>query len=396
MSQPPHVIIAGAGYAGLAAYLALRAEVEARRLDLTVVNADDWHLLLPELPLYLTGAEGADGLRLHLRHVVRAPARLIVARIRGLDPQDHAVDCEGDPGRIAADGMLLALGSVAEDFGVPGVREHAITIGAWDDATKLRSLLLEKLGSRTISGVVVVGGGFTGVEIAAAVAERAQQARSGLQVAMVAPKVLPAMPDEVRKVAAGALKRLGVRVVPGHAASVDPSGVRLRDDGSLVQADTVIWAAGVRANPLLAASGLEANPRGQVVVDEHLRAAPRVYCAGDCAALHDPDTDRTIARTAQAALQEGPGAALNLMREFSDRPLLTVRPKERGFLVSLGRREAAGTLAGIAVHGGDVALLKRIVERFHAFQVGGRMALARKLQRHATDARDDEPSTAAD
>ena len=393
----PHILIAGAGYAGLAAYLALRREVNAGRMAVTIVNAEDWHLLLPELPLYLTGAEGSETLRLDLHHAVREPARLVIARIRKLDIQAHAVECEGPAGRITADGMLVALGSVASDFGVPGVREHAVTVGEWDDAEKLRSQLAEKLGSADLSSVAVVGGGFTGVEIAAALAERGQQARSGLQVTLVASRLLPAMPDEIQGLTSSALQRMGVRVAPGRAAAVQAGAIRMQD-GEKVTAETVVWAAGVRANPLLAEAALPINDRGQAKVDAHLRAAPGVFCAGDCAAVADPEAHRLISRTAQAALQEGPGAALNLVRELQGRALLTVRPKERGFLVSLGRRNAAGTLAGIAVHGGEVALLKRVIERFHAFQVGGRMALAHRLQRQIPDAQKPgvgQPATAS-
>lgn len=382
----PRIVIAGAGYAGLAAYLALRREIAAHRADVTVVNADDWQLLLPELPLYLTGTEGSESARLNLHHAVQPPAKLRVARIQRIDPQGKAVECAGPAGRIAGDGLLIALGSVASDFGVAGVGEHAVSIGEWDDATKLRGQLLQKLGSSHLSSVAVVGGGFTGVEIAAALAERGRDAGSGLQVTLIGSGLLPAMPEAIQRVAATALDRLGVRFVRGRATAVEGGAVRLKD-GQIVRAETTVWAVGVRANPLLAACGLPTNARGQAKVDAHLRVAPGVFCAGDCAEVSDPDAHRAIARTAQAALQEGPGAALNLIRELGGRPLLTVRPKERGFLVSLGRRNAAGTLSGIAVHGEEVALLKRVIERFHAFQVGGRMALAQRLRQHVPGAR---------
>ena len=388
----PHILIAGAGYAGLAAYLALRRAIEAERVAVTVVNADDWHLLLPELPLYLAGDEGAERLRLNLRNAVRAPARLVVARIRKLDVANCAVECDGPAGRLEADGLLVALGSVASDFGVPGVGEHAVTIGDWDDAEKLRGQLDEQLGSAHTSSVTVIGGGFTGVEIAAALAERGREEGSGLRVTLVGSHLLPSMPDEIQTLAASALKRLGIRVIDGRAVAVDHQAVHLQD-GQSVEAQTVIWAAGVRANPLLAEAGLRTNAKGQAMVDEHLRTAPRVFCAGDCAAVTDAELDRPTSRTAQAALQEGPGAALNLVRALTGRPLLTVRVKERGFLVSLGRRNAAGTVLGLSVHGGEVAMLKRVIERFHAFQVGGRMALARKLQRQEADVREADAQT---
>jgi len=385
MARRPRIVIAGAGYAGLAGYLALRAQVRARRLDVTLVNGDNWHLLLPELPLYLTGAEPEGELRLDLRRAVQPPARLVIAHVEAIEPGGAAVRCAGSAGRIGGDGLLLALGSVSSDFGVPGVAEHAVPVGAWGDAQHLRDRLLQELHSRTHSAVAVVGAGFTGVEIATALAERARAARATLEVVLVGQEVLPSLPPAVRAAATAALRRLEVRLASGRAAAVEAGLVRL-EDGSAVRAETIVWAAGVRANPLLRACGLPVNHRGQVEVDEHLRAAQAVYCAGDCAAVRDAETGRTVAATAQLALQEGPGAALNLARELRGEAPRPVRPREHGFLVSLGRADAAGTLSGAAVHGGDIAALKRLIERYHAFQVGGLRGLARGLLRGVQDA----------
>ena len=394
MSDRPQLLIAGAGYAGLAAYLAVRRQVQAGVVGVTVVNGDDWHLLLPELPLYLSGEEDAGDLRLDLHRAVTPPARLVIAQISGLDVRRPAVQCAGEPGRLEGDGLLVALGSISSDFGVPGVAQHALAIGSWADAEHLRERLLVDMESKHPSSVAVVGAGFTGVEIAAALAERAQEAGAGLRVTLVGEEVLPPMPPEVRRIALEALRRLGVRLMADRASRVDEGQVGL-EHGPPLRADTIVWAAGVRANPLLGQCGLETNKRGQAAVDGHLRAAPRVYCAGDCAAITDPETGRPAAATAQLALQEGPGAMLNLLREWQGRPLLQVVPRQRGFLVCLGRSQAAGTVFGARVHGSEVAVLKRLIERYHAFQVGGLHALARGLLRGAGSAPAGESTPAA-
>jgi NADH dehydrogenase len=378
MAGPGRVVIAGAGYAGLAAYLALRPAARAGRIRVTIVNADNWHLLLPELPLYLSGEEPASDLRLDLRRAVQPPAELVIGRIDALDVHDVAVSCGGH--RVGGDALLLALGSVPSDFGVPGVAEHALAIGRWHDVQALRHRLLDDLQARQRSSVAVVGAGFTGVEIAAALADRAQQGGSGLHVALVGDRILPSMPDAVRRVATDALHRLDVRLVPGRAVAVEAGTVRLQGGGACT-AETIVWAAGVRANPLLGIAGLAVNGRGQARVDAHLRAAPHVFCAGDCAAVADPRSGRDASPTAQLALQEGPAAAANALRDIEGRPLGTFEPRERGFLVSLGRGDAAGTIGRLAVHGSEVAALKRLIEHYHAFQVGGLQALARALLR---------------
>jgi NADH dehydrogenase len=374
----PRIVVAGAGYAGLAACLTLRGALEAGQVAVTVVNATDWHLLLPELPLYVAGVEGPEDVRLHLRRALPPRAELHVARIVRLDPRAPAVVCADPPGRIEGDGLLLALGSAPEDYGIPGVAEHAIPIGQWDEARELRARVLEDLHRRRGGSVAVVGGGLTGVEVAAELAERAAEEHARLEVSLVAARILPTMPGPVQRLATAALRRLGVRLVPGRAAAVEAGRVRLQD-GGVVAAETIVWAGGVRGHPLVAASGLPVDRRGRALVDRFLRAAPRVYAAGDCAAPTDPDSGRPLAPTAQTALQAGRAAAGNLLRELQGQPPLPFRPRLRGQLVSLGRRQAAGTIGPLVVHGREVAALKRLIERYHAFQLAGVRELARAL-----------------
>ncbi len=386
MADPPHILIAGAGYAGLAACLALGEALQGGTVAVTVVNADDRHLLLPELPLYLAGESGAGQVRLSLRDAVRPPARVQVAIVERIEPDGPALICREPVGRLQGDGLLLTLGSVSDDFGVPGVREHATAIGRWDDMRELRERLLADLHSSAASRVAVVGGGFTGVEIASELADRARGACSGLRIQLIAPAVLKGMPDAVRRTAVSALRALEVQVVAGRAEAVEAGRVRLQGGGQ-VEAERIVWAAGVRANPLVAQCGLPVNRRGQVQVDVHLRAAPHLFAAGDCADARDPRTGRSGAPTAQAALQAGPAAVRNLLRDLRGEPLEPFKQRDRGLLISLGRGEAAGQIGSHAVQGGDIAVLKRLIETYHAYQVGGLRALARRLQGAAGDRR---------
>jgi len=382
MADPPHILIAGAGYAGLAACLALEDELQRGEVALTVVNADDRHLLLPELPVYLAGETGAEQVRLNLRRAVRPPARVQVASIERIEPDGPALICRGPAGRIQGDGVLVTLGSVSDDFGVPGVREHATAIGRWDDMEDLRQRLLGDLHSRAASTVAVVGGGFTGVEVASELADRARAAGSGLRVRLVATSVLKGMPEAVRRTASAALRELGVEVVDGRAEAVEAGRVRLQGGGQ-VEAECIVWAAGVRAHPVVAHCGLPVNRRGQLCLDAHLRAGQGLFAAGDCAEVRDPQTGQAAAPTAQAALQAGPAAIRNLLRDLRGEALEPFALKDRGFLVSLGHGEAAGEIGAHPVQGGDIAVLKGLIETYHAYQVGGLRTLAQRLVRAA-------------
>lgn len=343
-----------------------------------MVNLSDAHLLLPELPLFVAGEEGAEDVRVCLTQAIRPPARVLLGRVRRVDPSGPALDCDPPVGRLPADGLVVALGSVSDDYGVPGVREHALPVSRWEDALQLRLRLLRQFRRRARGRVAVVGGGFTGVEVAA---ELASVHGGRTAVALVAPSLLPAAPEPLRGIARQALQRLGVELVLGPRADrVEEGGVHL-DSGHWVQADTVIWAAGVRGHPVVAASGLATNRRGQAVVDAGLRAAPRVYCAGDCAAAVDAVTGRPVPTTAQAAIAEGTLAAHNLLRELRGEPAEPFRDRSRGYLVSLGRGDAAGEIAGHVVRGRPVAALKRLIALYHAFHTGGLRALGLRLRR---------------
>lgn len=374
--QRPHLAIAGAGYAGLSAYLALREEAQAGQITLSIVNQGDAHLMLPELPLFLAGEEGAAEIRVSLSRLVRPPARLILTRVHGVDPIGPALLCADPVGRLPVDGLIMALGAISDDFGVPGVREHAISIGRWDDALELRHRLLRQYRRRAHGRVVVVGGGFTGVEIAA---ELASVRGNRTRITLVAPSLLSAMPARVQTIAAHALEHLQVDVRRGRAQAVE-AGCIVLTNGSRVEGDTIIWAAGVRGNPV-AAHGLPTNRRGQAHVGHDLRASPRVYCAGDCAAVFDAASGKSVATTAQAAIAEGALAARNLLREWRDEPRAAFHDRSRGFLVSLGRGDATGALGQHVLQGRDVAVLKRLIETYHAFQTGGLRALGLRLKR---------------
>lgn len=289
MADPPHILIAGAGYAGLAAYLSLRDDVQRGDVAVTVVNADDRHLLLPEIPLYLAGESGPNQVRLYLRNAIKPPAQVQVATIERVEPDGPALICKAPAGRLQGNGLLVALGSVSDDFGVPGVKEHTTPIGRWDDMRELRDRLLGDLHSKAATSVAVIGGGLTGVEIASELADRSREQGSGLKVKLVAPGVLKNMPESVRKSATDALKSLGVEMTIGRAEAVEAGRVRLQG-GGVVEAASLVWAAGVRANPAVATSGLPTNRRGQLHADQYLRAAPRLYVAGDCADIRDGKT----------------------------------------------------------------------------------------------------------
>ncbi|TDD12525.1 oxidoreductase [Nonomuraea deserti] len=274
-----HIVVLGAGYAGLGAAKRAARRLRSTGARVTLVNAADrfvervrLHQLaagqrLPGLPL--AGLLGGTGVE------------LVVAEVTGLDLQERTVQLDGPPYTLSYDVLVYALGSAADRDTVPGVREHACPIATEGDAVRLRARLAEP------GPVTVVGGGLTGIEAAAELAET----RQGLRVELVcAGPVGPGLSVRGHRHVHRALGRLGV-VVREHApvAKVGPDGVLL-ETGDEVPARTVVWAAGFRVSPLAAASGLRTDEEGRMVVDRSLRSVshPEVFGIGDAAAPRTP------------------------------------------------------------------------------------------------------------
>ncbi|HUO46591.1 MAG TPA: NAD(P)/FAD-dependent oxidoreductase [Acidimicrobiia bacterium] len=356
------VLILGGGFAGAAAGRGL-----GRRLDVTIVSQDNFLLFTPML------AEAAAG-DVDPRHIVTpirqlAPhARLVQGTVRKIDPDQRSVEVKPlfgeDVIHLQADSLVIALGSVPNTFGVPGVEENSLPFKTISDALRIRNRLLALLEHSTIhpdpriTSVVVIGAGYSGAEAAGALADFLHPAAARYYkdaptpaVALVdaAERVTPALSPALSKAAARALVARGVDLALGSAvAEVAPGAVRL-GNGQIIEAATVIWTAGVKPNPLIAELGLPTD-KGRLVVDRQLRAAPGVFAAGD-AALSESGGGLSPP-TAQFAIREGRYLGRHLPRLLeSGRDVPAFRYSTKGELVSLGHRNAVGRVLGIPVSG---------------------------------------------
>jgi NADH dehydrogenase len=357
-----NVVIAGGGFAGSATARAL-----GDRANVTVVSQDNFLLFTPML------AEVAVG-DVDPRHIVTpirqlAPhAGLIQGTIEAIDPTARSVTVRPTFGtstmEVAGDVLVIALGSVPNTFGIPGVGKHAVAFKDIGDALRIRNRLLALLES-TATGtrasatkVAVVGAGYSGAEVAAAVADFLTAAVTTFyrsapppEVALIdaVERVTPGLSFSLSATAARALRERGVKLWLGSpVAAVDPTGVRLAS-GTMVEAGTVIWAAGIKPDPLVAAlDGF--TERGRIKVDGHLQAAPGLFAVGD-AALVPAGDDRLSPPTAQFAIRQGRYLGKHMLDVMSGRSVRPFHYRTKGELVSLGHRNAVGRVLGIPVSG---------------------------------------------
>ncbi|MDP8958222.1 MAG: NAD(P)/FAD-dependent oxidoreductase [Actinomycetota bacterium] len=362
MSDLPSVLVLGGGFAGTEVARRL-----GRRAQVTIVSVDNFLLFTP----MLAEVAAADIDPRHISAPIRQlcpHARLVLGEVASFDGRDRSATVrlpfEGHR-TYQADAVVVALGSVQATFGVPGVEEYALGFKGIGEALRIRNRLLSLLetasetGDEALTGVVVVGAGFSGAELAAALsdflgeaARRFYRTAPPPRVTLVdaVDRVAPMLPLRLSKAAERALANRGVRLVLGRrAAGVAPQGLEV-EGGEPVRAATVIWAAGVQAHPLARSARLPVLPDGRLRVDRQLAAAPGVFALGDVAAVPD-GRGGFFPPTAQHALRQGRYLGHHLPEILAGRPVPPFRYRTRGQLVSLGHRNAVGMVMGVNVSG---------------------------------------------
>ena len=269
------------------------------------------------------------------------------------------------------DTLVVAIGSLTNDFGTPGVADHAIPLEDAKQAQRFhRRLINACIRAHAQSGplrpdqlqVAIIGAGATGVELAAELPNTTRtlisfgldriDAKNDIRIILIeaADRILPALPERLATSAAGLLADLGVHVrASARVSEVVPGGVRLAT-GEVIPAELVVWAAGVKASDVLRHFGdLETNRINQLVVEPTLQTTrdPDIFAIGDCAAC--PWVGRAgqlVPPRAQAAHQQASHMVGQVRRRLAGRPLLPWRYRDFGSLVSLGEYSTVGTLMG--------------------------------------------------
>ncbi|HEV2428110.1 MAG TPA: FAD-dependent oxidoreductase, partial [Acidimicrobiales bacterium] len=301
--DPPHVVVVGGGFAGLAAGRALAGA----RVRVTLIDAHNFHTFQPLLYQVATAGLDSASIAYPVRGVVQRRGNLDfrVGTVESVDPVGRRV-CLEDGDELAYDWLIVAAGAVTATFGVPGVEEHAYPLKSLTDAIRLRAHLLDRFEEadahpeRIEDGdltAVVVGGGPTGVELSGGLAElfytvlthdypRLDMGRARIVLLEATDRLLGSFSPRSSANALDQLRKRGVEVRLGASVEeVAPDHVRL-SEGEVIPTRTLVWTAGVRASPLGARLGLPPGPGGRVVVGPDLSVGerPEVFVIGDLAA----------------------------------------------------------------------------------------------------------------
>lgn len=399
----PHIVIVGGGAGGLELASRLGRKFSRERARITLIDQALTHLWKPLLHEVAAGT--LDSHEDDLDYIAQATWRNFEFRLGRMDGLDRArkivriaptLDAAGTvviPAReIPYDLLVIAVGSVTNDFGIDGVRAHCAFLDDRDEADQFQHRLLESyMRAQTQSmalapgqlNVAIVGAGATGVELAAELHHVARQLvaygfdrivpERDVKLVLIEAheRILPALPERLSEAAAQALRGLNVEVLTGKRVTRATADGLHTADGLFIPAAIKVWAAGIKAPEFLRdLDGLETNRANQLVVKPTLETTrdPAVFAFGDCASC--PRGAKTVPPTAQAAHQQASLLVRSLARRLRGEALPDYRYRDYGSLVSLSEYTTVGNLMGslfgnIRVQGFTARVLYRSLYRLH-------------------------------
>jgi NADH dehydrogenase len=361
----PRVLILGGGFAGIGA----ARKLEGADVEVVLVDRHDYHTFQPLLYQLATGLLEQTAVGHSLRDLVHGQENATVhqATVTAVDLDTREVQF-AELAPIAYDYLVLALGAEVNFFGTEGAAEHAFPMYTLPDAVRLKDHVLRKwedvdrnpdLVDDGALNVVVVGGGPTGVESAGAFAElyRGNFAKDypGLandkaRIILVeaGPQLFSMFKDNIRAYTEKALAKRTVEVVVGEAVeSVSPTRVTLKS-GTVLDAHTLVWGAGLQGNALVRALGLELERGNRIGVGPDLTVPryPEVYALGDIAAITDAKTEQVLPQLGSVALQSGEHAGETIARRVAGKETKPFRYKDKGTMATIGRGAAVVQMLG--------------------------------------------------
>ncbi len=365
------VILLGGGFAGLAAAKRLaRAGAEV-----VLVDPRGGTHFLPVLPdLVSRDLPPSCLVYPHARAVERWG---LVARAEPAVELDLSGRSVRTPsGLLEYDVLLIATGARTNFYGRDDLERVALSLDDVPDARRIR----DEVGRARWRTLVVVGGGYTGVEVATHLRRRPARLGRRARVVLVerSEALCPALGPDVQRYVHREVARLGIEVRTGRTvAEATPENVQL-DDGEAFDAARLIWTAGVRTGDLVQSLDREKNRQGRLYVDECLRIGERCFVAGDAAAVRGDGQD-PLRMSVQLALQSGRCAGANIVRVLNGRPPKPFRLFDPGYVVPMAHFRGCGRVLGVPVQGLVPSLLHYALSVAFSFGLANRRVMARAL-----------------
>ena len=358
----PKVVILGGGFGGLTAGRALD-----KSADVTVVDRHNFQTFLPLLYQVSTAGLAAD----HVAYPIRGALRKTNVKFRmgspiSIDHKNKEIKLDSSE-VLKFDHLIVALGSTTSDFGIAGVNEYALGMKTVHEALTIRAEIMRRFEDlcrfedNTRFAISVVGGGPTGVEMAGAIAElirgplKSDQANAAAHIDInlieAGPRLLPPFAPSLSERTKRDLEKLGVKVLLNTAVKKIEHRKIILKNGTTMQSEITIWAAGVKGSDAMAQLNLPtAGNRVAVEPTMQVKNYPYIWALGDIAASVGKD-GRPLPMVAPVAIQQGKFIAKQIMRLVNNKSLESFKYVDKGSMATIGRNKAVVQVKGIKIAG---------------------------------------------
>lgn len=373
------IVILGGGFAAIATAQRLEKLLRPGEAELVLISRENFSLFTPMLPEVSSGALDVRHIVTPIRSQLRR-TRFILADVTALDVRacnlSYTHTLTGMSENLTYDHVVIAIGSATSTFDLPGVAERVFALKTLEDAGILRNRLIwlleladttaDDAERKRLLTLVVVGGGFTGVEATGEIVELFHSVgrfypnveKNDVRIVLVegGNTLLPGLPARMGEYSARDLRRRGVDVITGDGVrSADDDGLEL-SSGRRIETRTIVWSAGVRPRALAVSGDLPRAKNGTISVGQDMRVPglQGVWALGDCASIPTGEGG-FYPPTAQHAIREGPVLAGNIVAALRGTPTRPFRYSALGMMASLGARKAVAQLPGNRVLTGFLA-----------------------------------------
>jgi NADH dehydrogenase len=380
------VLILGAGAAGIGAALELKkASAGVPGLEVTLVDQRNYHHPLPFIWQVVSGSVEPGHISFPLHALLRrrnaeGPVEFRQSRVQGIDVEKKVVST--DTGKLKWDYLVVALGSTTNFFGMADVEENSLSFKSLRDAVNIHNRILDNYEAallerneerrRELLTFVVVGGGPSGIELAAAIQDFVSKAlvkdypslMSQTRVLLVEAQdaLLSGLGAKVSELAINRLRSRGIEVLLKTRISKAWSAGVQTADGQTIATRTVIWVAGVKPVAVVESLPFEKAKGGRIVVNQYMEVpeSPGVYVLGDCAYLLQENGSVAYPPTQQVAMRQGPACARNIVRAMRGQEQLPFRYRFKGQVIYMGRNLVLAQLGNRVFDGFAAALVRRL------------------------------------
>ena len=387
----PRVVILGSGYGGVYAALGLQKAARRGQIELSMVGRENFFLFQPMLAEVVSGSIEPPHILNPIRRLIQF-ANFSKAEIEAIDIEGRNVvirySDDAHFHHIPYEHLIIAIGSSTDLTSLPGMAEHAFPFKTMGDALLLRDQLVAVLEGaeveddpeekREMLTFVVVGGGYTGVEVAAEINDFVREAckyyrrvdRQEVKTILLqgGSRILPELAEDLARFSHRVLERRGIEVRLDTRIKGATAQSALLNNGDVIPTRTLVAAVGAAPNRLLDSIPCPRDPRGRIVVDETLAVVGHegIWAVGDCAAVPDVRKGGTCPPTAQYALREAKHLARNVLATIRGGSVRPFSYRGLGIFVPLGRFSAAAQVLGLKVSG---ILAWWLYRTFYLFQL---------------------------